>query len=209
MENFRTPVTLDGRWIRLVPLDLAHAPALRAAARDPESNRFMLQGPGSSLAELEGFISFVLSGQRAGSDLGFTTVLKEGDRPVGMTRFLNIDRRNRAVEIGGTWVDPALWRTPVNTESKYLLLRHAFETERVHRVSLQTDLRNVRAQRAIEGLGAVREAEFRDDKLLPDGSFRTSVFYGIVVSEWPKVKANLERKLARPWTPSEPAGAAP
>lgn len=207
MEGFRPPLTLDGHWIRLVPLELGHAGALRAAARDPEGNRFMLQSPGTSLPDLERFIGFVLAGQQAGTDLGFTTVLKEGDRPVGMTRFLHIDRRNHSVEIGGTWVDPLLWRTPVNTESKYLLLRYAFETGDVHRVTIQTDLRNERAQRAIERLGAVREAVFRDDKLLADGRFRSSVFYGILVSEWPRVKADLEAKLAQPWTPPEvPAG---
>ena len=209
MEGFRRPTTLKGHWIRLVPLELGHAESLRRAARDPESNRFMLQSPGTTLADLEGFIAFVLAGEAAGTDLGFTTVLNADDRPVGMTRYLHIDRRNRSVEIGGTWVDPLLWRTPVNTESKFLLLRHAFETEQFHRVCLQTDLRNVRAQRSIERLGAVREAEFRDDKLLPDGRFRTSVFYGILLSEWPKVKADLERKLAQPWSPSPDPGVPP
>ena len=202
MESFRTPVTLTGRWIRLIPLDPGDAAALRAAARVPEISKYMLQGPGMTLEEMNAFISRILEGQRAGRDLGFTMVLLEGGRPVGMTRFLNIDRPNRVVEIGGTWVDSALWRTPVNTESKYLLLRHAFETEHVHRVNIQTDLRNERAQRAIERLGAIREAVFRDDKLLPDGTFRTSVFYGILVSEWPRVKAHLESKLAREWDPA-------
>jgi len=203
MESFRTPVTLTGRWIRLVPLASVHAIALRAAARDPEIGRLMLRGPGETLDEMKEFISLVLEGQRAGTDLAFTTVLRAEDRPVGMTRFLNIERENLSVEIGGTWLDSALWRTPVNTESKYLLLRHAFETEKAHRVSIQTDLRNERAQRAISRLGAVREAVFRDDKLLRDGTFRTSVVYGILVSEWPRVKEGLEAKLARPWSRTE------
>jgi N-acetyltransferase len=209
MDNFRTPLTLTGRWIRLAPLALADASALRAAARSPEIGRLMLRGPGATLDDMREFISLVLEGQRAGTDLGFTTVLLADERPVGMTRYLNIDRENHSVEIGGTWLDSALWRTPVNTESKYLLLRHAFETEQVHRVSIQTDLRNERAQVAIARLGAVREAFFRDDKLLRDGTFRTSVVYGIVASEWPKVKAGLEAKLARPWTPPERADPQP
>ena len=203
MESFRTPVTLTGRWIRLVPLVPEHATALRAAARDPEIGRLMLRGPGTTMDDLKEFISLVLEGQKAGTDLAFTTVLRADDRPVGMTRFLNIERENHAVEIGGTWLDSALWRTPVNTESKYLLLRHAFEVENVHRVSIQTDLRNERAQKAIARLGAVREAVFRDDKLLKDGTFRTSVVYGILVSEWPRVKGGLEAMLARPWSPAE------
>jgi N-acetyltransferase len=201
MESFRTPLTLTGRWVRLVPTTLGDATALRAAARDPEIGRLMLQGPGATLDEMKAFISFVLERQTAGTDLPFTIVLNAEDRPVGMTRFLNIDRENRAVEIGGTWLDSALWRTPINTESKYLLLRHAFETERVHRVCIQTDLRNERSQRAIARLGAVREAVFRDDHLLRDGTFRTSVVYGIVASEWSSVKQRLEAMLARPWSP--------
>jgi len=203
MESFRTPLTLTGRWIRLVPLGLEHSTALRAAAKDPEIGRLMLNGPGTTMDEMRAFIALVLERQAEGTDLAFTTVLNAGARPVGMTRFLNIDRFNRSVEIGGTWLDSALWRTPINTESKYLLLRHAFETEKVHRVSIQTDLRNERAQRAIARLGAVREAVFRDDKLLRDGTFRTSVLYGIVASEWPHVKEGLEAKLARAWSSPE------
>ncbi|MFI5413741.1 MAG: GNAT family N-acetyltransferase [Candidatus Lutacidiplasmatales archaeon] len=201
--TFRLPVTLEGHWVRLVPLDARDAGALRAAARDPQIGRYMLMGPGTTPEETTDFIATILERQRAGTDLGFTTVLRAEGRAVGMTRFLHIDRENHSVEIGGTWLDSSLWKTPVNTESKYLLLRHAFETERVHRVSIQTDLRNERAQRAIERLGAVREAEFRDDKLLSDGSFRTSVVYGIVASEWLTVKQNLEAKLARPWEPPQ------
>ena len=199
--RFDTPVTLAGRWIRLVPLAPELARPLREAAADPEIGKWMLHGPGTTLEEMNAFVSLVLDRQRAGTDLGFATLLEPGGRPVGMTRFLNIDRVNHSVEIGGTWVDARLWRTPVNTESKYLLLRHAFETEKVHRVSIQTDLRNERAQRAIARIGAVREAVFRDDKKLADGSFRTSVVYGILTSEWPRVKAELEAKLSRGWTP--------
>lgn len=213
MESFRTPLHLTGRWIRLVPLNPADAKALRAAARDPEIGRFMLNGPGSTLDEMNDLISLLLDRQKAGTDLPFTTVLQADDRRVGMTRFLNIDRKNHSVEIGGTWLDSALWRTPVNTESKYLLLRHAFETEGFHRVRIQTDLRNARAQLAIAALGAVREAVFRDDHLLHDGTFRTSVVYSILTSEWPNVKAGLEAKLSRPWSPpggrAEPASEEP
>lgn len=205
MDEFRSPVTLAGRRVRLEPLLLDHAPALRTAARNPEAYRFMFGGPGTTESDLRSFISTVLAAQSSGTDLAFTTVVAGTGRPVGMTRFLHIDRENRSVEVGGTWLAPELWRTPVNTEAKYLMFRHAFETEGFHRVSLQTDLRNERAQRSIAGLGAVKEAVFRDDKLLRDGSYRTSVFYGIVAAEWPTVKRNLEQKLERPWTaPAEP-----
>ena len=199
MESFRTPVTLTGRWVRLVPLALSHAPTLRVAARDPEVRRHLLNGPGETLEEMRSLIAFRLERQQAGTDLPFATLLRADDRPIGMTEFLHIDRSNCSVEIGGSWLDSAFWRTPVNTESKYLMLRHAFETEKVHRVTLQTDLRNERSQRAIARLGAVREAVFRDDKLRADGTYRTSVFFGVLVSEWPGVRAGLEAMLAREW----------
>ncbi|HEY1198398.1 MAG TPA: GNAT family protein [Thermoplasmata archaeon] len=206
MESFRTPVTLTGRWIRLVPLARSHATALRAAAQDPEIGKYLIHGPGETQEEIESLISLLLERQKAGTDLPFTTVLRADGRPVGMTRYLHVDRTNLSVEVGGTWLDSALWRTPVNTESKFLLFRHAFETEKVHRVSLRTDLRNERAQRAIARLGAVREAVFRDDRLLADGSFRSSVVYGILASEWPRVRDGLETMLAHDWNPPELRG---
>lgn len=211
MEGFRAPVTLTGRWVRLVPLSFSHAAALREAAQDPEVRRHLLHGPGETLDEMRALISYRLERQKAGTDLPFTTVLRADDRPIGMTNFLNIDPTNGSVEVGGTWLDSAVWRTPVNTESKYLLFRYAFETGKVHRVTLQTDLQNERAQRAIERLGAVREATFRDDKLRPDGSYRSSVYYGILISEWPHVRDRLETLLAREWKgpPEIPPSAEP
>jgi len=209
MSSSWAPVTLTGRWIRLVPLAAEHAPALRSAARDPEVRRHLLNSPGETLAEMDALIALRLNGQQKGTDLPFATTLRSGGQPVGMTGFLHIDRYNHSVEVGGTWLDSALWRTPVNTESKYLLFRHAFEVEKVHRVSLQTDLRNERAQRAIARLGAVREAALRDDKLRPDGSFRTSVYYSVLVSEWPTVKDGLERSLAREWHAALPVSPDP
>jgi RimJ/RimL family protein N-acetyltransferase len=203
MESFRNPVTLTGRWIRLVPLAPDHATALRAAAQDPEIRRFLVPGPGETREEMEALVSLLLDQQKAGTDLPFTTILRADGRPVGMTGYLHIDRTNRSVEVGGTWLDSVLWRTPVNTESKFLLFRHAFETEKVHRVCLRTDLTDERSQRAVARLGAVREAVFRDDRLLPDGSFGSTVVYGVLASEWPRVRDGLERMLAHDWNPPE------
>ena len=200
MEGFQPPLTLTGRWLRLVPLSLEQAPALREAARDPEVRRYLLHSPGDSLEEMRALITRRLEQQQLGLELPFATVLRPNDRPVGMTGFLHIDRTNLSVEVGGTWLDSALWRSPLNTESKLLLFRYAFETGQVHRVWLQTDLRNERAQRAIARLGAVREATFRDDKLRPDGSYRSSVYYRVLVAEWPHVRDGLEAMLAREWT---------
>ncbi len=164
-------------------------------ARDPEVGRYLIHSPGETLEDLRARIRCRLEGQRVGTDLPFTTVLRADGRPVGMTGFMPIDRTNRSVEVGRTWLNSAFWRSPVNTESKYLLFQYAFETGQVHRIMLQTDVNNERSQRAIERLGSVRGAKFREDKLGPNGSYRTSVYYGILVSEWPNIKDHPETKV--------------
>lgn len=161
----------------------------------------MLSAPGATAEEMEEVIRRLVTRKVEGTDLPFTVLRRSDSKPVGMTRYLNIDRPNDAVEIGGTWLDRRLWRSPFNTEAKYLLLGHAFDHEHAHRVYLKTDLRNERSQRAIERIGAVREAVLREHILLPDGLYRTSVYFGILAPEWPTVKQGLEQKLARPWTP--------
>ena len=198
--NFRPPLTLEGRYVRLVPLSPGHRAALAEAGADPEVGRYLLNGPGASLAEMDRLIALLLERQAAGTDLAFATLTASDGRPVGMTRFLHIDREDRNAEVGGTWLARRLWRTPCNTEAKYLLLRHAFEVEGAHRIYLQTDIRNERSRRAIERIGALQEAILREDRRLADGSFRTSVYYGILDREWPAVKRGLEEKLVRPWT---------
>ncbi len=201
MASFDASLTLSGKWVRLEPLRPAHAAGLREAFRDPEVGRYLLYRPEDSLEGMQALVDRYLEWQRTGQVLPFATVLRASDRPIGMTNYLRIDRENHSVEVGGTWLDSSYWRTPVNTEAKYLMFRHAFEVEQVHRVSLQTNILNERSQRAIARVGATREAVFRDDKLLADGTFRTSVVFGLLVSEWPRAKAYLEEQLARPWTP--------
>jgi N-acetyltransferase len=205
-DSFRTPFTLRGRYAELIPLEKGHRDALRVAANHPEIGRYLRHGPGRTLEEMDGLIDALLTAQASGTDLPFTTCILPDHRPVGMTRYLRIDRANQWVEIGGTWLDVAYWRTPVNTETKYLLMRHAFEREGAHRVQLQTDSRNERSQRAIARLGAVREGILREDVLLPDRYFRSSVYYSVLESEWPGVKSRLETYLARPWAPSARPG---
>ncbi len=198
--SFRTPVTLSGKYVELVPLERAHRDALWDSANHPEVWRFLRTGPVSSVQDLDTVIATLLAAQSAGTDLPFTTRLVPLHRAIGMTRFLRIDRGNQWVEIGGTWLDPAYWRTPVNTEAKWLMLRYAFEVEGAHRVQLQTDSRNERSQHAIARLGAVREGVLREDVLLTDGYFRSSVYYSVLASEWPGVRSDLESRLTRPWT---------
>ncbi len=199
--EFARPMTLRGRWVELVPLDPSHAAALRDAARDRDGLRYLLIDPGFFRGDLEGTIAAVLARQAAGHVVAFATTLLPERRPIGMTGFLDIDPATESVQIGGTWLDSRYWRTPVNTEAKWLMLRRAFDLEGAHRVWLQTDARNARSQAAIERLGAVREATLREDHLLPDGGFRDSVRYSILADEWPAIRDLLQGKLARPWTP--------
>ena len=136
------------------------------------------------------------AGVEAGREIAFAIVDAASGRAVGSTRYLDIERDHRALEIGWTWIGPAWRRTPINTECKLLLLTHAFEALAAHRVTLKTDARNVVSQRAIERIGAVREGVLRRHRVCWDGSIRDTVYYGIIDAEWPAVKARLEGFLA-------------
>ena len=200
--RFDPPVTLTGRWVRLVPLLLEQVPELARAGADPEIWTYMRTGQPKGEAGMRAAVQFLLDEQREGLVLAFSQQLLDGGALVGMTRYLDINRSDASVEIGGTWLNPRYRRTPVNTESKRLLLAHAFDEEGVHRVQLKTDLRNLRSQRAIERIGAQREGVLREHLRLPDGTMRSSVYYSILASEWPAVRDRLDAFLARPW----PAG---
>lgn len=186
------PVTLTGRVIRLEPMVEAHLPGLAEIAFDPTIWRFMLYGDIRTEDDLRNWIREILNRQAQGTDLAFTVIHLESGKPAGCTRYLEIRPNHRSVEIGGTWYGKAYQRTGVNTEAKYLLLQHAFETLGCIRVQLKTDLLNERSQRAIERLGAVKEGVIRNHMVLLDGRIRNSVIYSIIDSEWPAVKQNLE-----------------
>ncbi len=203
--EFRGPLRLVGARVVVRSYAPEDADELFRASRDPRVGQFLLHPPGADRPEFDRFVAMLLERQATGSELLFTTTLASSGRPIGMTRYIEIDRDAASVEVGGTWLDPRFWESPVNTESKLLLLRHAFEDEGVHRVWLRTDLRNERSQRAIARLGATREAVLREHLLLPSGHFRSSVYFGILEDEWPAVRDRLTTKLARPWNP--PGGA--
>ncbi|MCI4337154.1 MAG: GNAT family N-acetyltransferase [Thermoplasmata archaeon] len=196
---FRPPVILEGKWVRLIPLSVDHAAELARAGEDPEIWAYMRTRPPAGEPGMRSMIEAVLADQSRGETLAFTQQLVSDGRMFGNTRFLDISLKDEAVEIGGTWIEPNLRRTPVNTESKRLLLGYAFDREGVHRVQIKTDLRNERSQRAIERLGAQREGVLREHLKMPDGTLRSSVYYSILRSEWPTVRDRLDRLLARPW----------
>jgi RimJ/RimL family protein N-acetyltransferase len=191
-----TPVTLESALVRLEPLGLVHAEALLAAAQDESIWRYLLTPMPTSLADMHAIVTSALEGQTAGQMLPFATIERASNTPIGSTRYLNIEPANRGLEIGWTWLTPRVQRTGINTECKYLLLCHAFETLGALRVQLKTDSRNLNSQRAIERLGAIKEGVLRKVVILHNGYQRSSVFYSILDDEWPTVKAGLETKMA-------------
>ena len=189
------PVTLAGRAVRLEPLSEGHVPDLAVAGRDASIWRHMLYGNVETEEQMRAWVLDLLERQSRGADLPFAVIHAESGRAIGSTRYLEIRPQDRGLEIGGTWYATAYQRTAVNTECKYLLLRHAFETLGCVRVQFKTDLLNERSQRAIERIGAVNEGLLRNHMVRPDGSLRHSVYYSIIDSEWPAVKSMLEGKL--------------
>ncbi len=191
------PVTLTGRFVRLEPLSEAHVPGLTAVGLEPDIWRYMLYGEIKSEDDIRRWVRHMLELGAQGTDLPFAVIDLANNCVAGATRYLEIRRPHRGLEIGGTWYGAAYRRTPVNTECKYLLLEHAFEQLNCIRVQLKTDSRNARSQSAIERLGAVREGVLRNHLILPDGHIRHSVYYSILDSEWPAVKIQLQEMLSR------------
>ena len=189
------PVTLTGKIVRLEPLQLSHAEDLFVASQDPGIWTYMPTILGESLAQMQEWIISTMQLQGSRKALPFAIVLLSTGRAVGSTRFHNLEPHDRGLEIGWTWLSQEVRRTGVNTECKYLLLRHAFETLGAIRVQLKTHHNNFRSQQAIERLGAVKEGVLRNHMIMPDNSYRHSVFYSVIESEWPQVKAGLEEKM--------------
>ena len=189
------PLTLHGSVIRLEPLSLTHAPDLTIAGRDESIWLYMLYGNIESEGDMRNWISDLLDRQSQGTDLPFAVIHLGSGRAIGATRYLDIRPQHRGLEVGGTWYSPEFQRTAVNTECKYLLLSHAFERLGCIRVQFKTDLRNLRSQRALKRIGAIKEGILRNHIVTPEGTIRDSVYFSILDSEWPAVKINLERKL--------------
>jgi len=190
------PVTLEGCHVRLEPMELGHLDALCEVGLDAELWRWT-GGRITSREEMRQYIRNAIARREAGTALPFVTIERTSGRVVGSTRYGNIDVPNRRVEIGWTWVARPWQRTAINTEAKYLLLRHAFETLGCVRVELKTDVLNVVSRRAIERIGATEEGVLRQHLIVHDGRLRDSVYFSILDREWPAVKARLEEKLAR------------
>jgi len=188
------PLTLEGNYVRLEPLSFAHQEALLEAASDGElwTLPYTIVPGKETIVE---YIGNALRGQEQGREQPFTIVDRKRDAIVGSTRYTEIDAANRKLEIGYTWLAQSAQRTPINTEAKYLLLRHAFEDLHCVRVELVTDVLNQRSQAAILRIGARREGILRNHMIMPNGRVRDSVCFSIIDSEWAVVKEGLLARL--------------
>lgn len=191
-----TPCTLAGRHVRLEPLELSHAEELLEVALEPELWRFTTRRIDSPEA-MQSYLERAIAERDSGVSLPFITREAESGRAVGSTRFLNISRDDRRVEIGWTWIGQRWQRTAANTEAKYMMLRHAFETWECVRVELKTSTLNERSRAAIKRIGGVEEGIFRRHMRNADGTWRDTVYFSILDREWPDVKSRLEEHLAR------------
>jgi RimJ/RimL family protein N-acetyltransferase len=187
---------LSGSHVRLEPLTLQHHPALCEVGLAPELWRWTV-GFVATPANLLEYVEAALAAQTAGTAIPYATVEQSTGKVIGSTRFMNIDRPNKRVEIGSTWIAPLWQRTAVNTEAKYLMLRYAFETLGCIRVELKTDALNEKSRRAILRMGAKEEGIFRNHMICYGDRIRASVYFSLIDSEWPAVKAGLEAKLSR------------
>lgn len=188
--------TLTGTLVELRPLQAQHAPALLEAVADGQLwNMTLTVVPGPDT--MERYIATALEGARAGSVMPFLIVHRPTGAIAGSTRFWKIDRLNRKLEIGHTWLSASMQRTGVNTEAKLLLLTYAFDVMQAVRVQFTTDELNHKSRAAILRLGAVQEGIVRHERIMPDGRKRNSVRFSMIDTEWEQVRAGLERRLSR------------
>ena len=185
---------LVGEKVRIVPLEKSHIQGLYEIG-----NNGMIWShlPKTiyTLQDMRSFVEEALTKKDSGIELPFVVLLRDNNKIIGSTRFLDISNLNRSLEIGWTWYSPAVWGTHINTECKYLLLKYCFETLNFIRVQFKTDERNVRSQKAIEKIGGVKEGILRNHMIRKDGTFRNSVFYSVIESDWAFVKSKLENIL--------------
>jgi RimJ/RimL family protein N-acetyltransferase len=191
-----TPVTLEGSTVRLEPIRREHAEIFWEIAKDSLDDIFQwIPYRVKTREDFQHLVEKIFEEQERGDSVAFATVERGSGQVIGSTRFMNIDRANRRVEIGSTWIIPARQRTAVNTEAKYLMLRHAFEVWNCFRVELKTDALNQRSRNAILRIGAKEEGTLRRHVLTWTGRVRDSVYFSILDSEWPSVKTTLEQRL--------------
>ena len=192
------PILLEGRHVRLEPLEERHRAALHAAAAgQDEIFQWFLTDSLAKPHEMDAWFDDARRAIAAGTEVAWAVVRRSDGRVVGSTRYLDLRRANRGLEIGNTWYAREAQRTAINTESKYLLLRHAFEQLGAARAQLKTDERNEASRRAIARLGAQFEGILRRYQRRFDGYVRNTAMFAIVAEDWPAVRARLEAMMLR------------
>ncbi|MFY1690882.1 bifunctional pyridoxamine 5'-phosphate oxidase family protein/GNAT family N-acetyltransferase [Plantactinospora sp. WMMB782] len=192
---WHTPAPMQGSHVRLAPLAESHVDALYAASRDPEVWPHLSAAQPADPAGMAGIVRTALDAHWRGERVPWVQLDATTGEVVGTTSYYEIDPEHRRVAIGHTWLGRRWWRTGVNTEAKLLLLARAFDELGAERVVWHTDIRNERSQRAIERLGATREAVLRRHRIRPDGSWRDTVQYVMLADEWPKAQVRLRERL--------------
>ena len=196
--NIVTPITLEGSIVRLEPIRRDHAEDFWEIAKNALDDIFQwIPYRMKTREDFQRVVEKAFDEQKRGESIVFATVERGSGRIIGSTRFMNIDRINRRVEIGSTWIAPPWQRTAVNTDAKYLMLRHAFEVWNCFRVELKTDALNLKSRNAILRIGAKEEGTLRRHVITWTGRVRDSVYFSVLDSEWPEAKTKLETMLAR------------
>jgi N-acetyltransferase len=194
---------LEGSLVILEPLEQSHEQGLFEAAQDPRIWRYIpfdaggTQDPWETRTAFRTWLDAALAASEEGTEAAFGTLDAESGEPIGSTRYLALRPAHRGLEIGWTWLTPSRWRTGANVEAKLLMLEHAFGSLGCVRVEFKTDARNERSRAALAALPAQFEGVFRKHMILPGERYRDSAYYSIVDDEWPEVRANLRRRLAR------------
>ena len=192
------PLTLEGEVVRLEPMRADQSDLFWRAAQHALEDIFRwIPYPMQTREDFSRFVTKTLEEQDRGESVAFVTIERSSESVIGSTRFMNIDRANRRVEIGSTWIVPTWQRTAVNTEAKFLMLRHAFEVWKCIRVELKTDALNQKSRNAILRLGAKEEGTLRKHLITWTGRLRDTVYFSILDTEWPSVKAKLEERLSK------------
>lgn len=192
----KTDVRLEGKTVCLVPLATEHTEALFEALKNPEVWEYTWRKV-DSLGDIEEIVSAAILNKEKGLHLPFLIKDKATGKTIGSTRIGDIDRVNKNVEIGWTWISPEYWGTMVNTECKFLLLQYCFEKMKVNRVQFSVNGQNFRSQKAVERIGAVKEGIFRKHRVKADGSIHDNIFYSIIDIEWYTVKQRLINLLEK------------
>lgn len=188
------PVTLEGRVVKLVPLEERHGDDLAKIADDPSIWRYIPLSL-ETREDVEAWVQHALNGAKSGRIISFVTIEKATGTVVGATSFRDIEPDHHTAEIGGTWIGLRWQRTAINSEAKYLMLRYLFDTLGWQRAWFKTDVLNVKSQRAIERLGATREGVMRKNMIVQHGRQRDSVLYAIIDDDWPAIRTRMEAAL--------------